>query len=138
MMERKAKVLADIKERRQAKNQGEDEEWQDIDEHEREVFQTTGYFDVPEEENLISKHDQILLKQMEQPQSKQQEGGQTLADIIMQKLQTGDFVDGDAAPSLSEMKSTLDPKVVEAYKKVGIVMRSFKSGKLPKAFKIIP
>ena len=67
MMERKAKVLADIKERRQAKNQGEDEEWQDIDEHEREVFQTTGYFDVPEEENLISKHDQILLKQMEQP-----------------------------------------------------------------------
>ena len=93
---------------------------------------------MPEEENLISKHDQLLLQQMESPAQKQQEGGQTLADIIMQKLQTGDFVDGDAAPSLSEMKSTLDPKVIEAYKKVGVVMRSFKSGKLPKAFKIIP
>lgn len=34
--------------------------------------------------------------------------------------------------------STLDPKVVATYKKVGVVMRSFKSGKLPKAFKIIP
>ena len=63
---------------------------------------------------------------------------QSAKGIIMQKLQTGDFVDGDAAPSLSEMKSTLDPKVIEAYKKVGVVMRSFKSGKLPKAFKIIP
>jgi essential nuclear protein 1 len=34
--------------------------------------------------------------------------------------------------------TNLDPKVVAAYKKVGIVMRSYKSGKLPKAFKIIP
>ena len=32
----------------------------------------------------------------------------------------------------------LDQKVVEAYRKVGVVMRSYKSGKLPKAFKIIP
>jgi essential nuclear protein 1 len=32
----------------------------------------------------------------------------------------------------------LDPKIIAAYKKVGVVMRSYKSGKLPKAFKIIP
>ena len=37
-----------------------------------------------------------------------------------------------------EKGSNLDPKVIAAYKKVGIVMKSFKSGKLPKAFKIIP
>ena len=40
---------------------------------------------------------------------------------------------------MSDLKdSTLDPKVIAAYKKVGVVMKSFKSGKLPKAFKIIP
>ena len=42
---------------------------------------------------------------------------------------------------MSDLKANttaLDPKVIAAYKKVGIVMKSFKSGKLPKAFKIIP
>lgn len=59
----------------------------------------------------------------------------------MQKLATGDYEDGDkldAKSNLTTSKSTLDPKVIEAYKKVGVVMRSYKSGKLPKAFKIIP
>lgn len=70
-------------------------------------------------------------------------GERTLADIIMQKLATGDYVDGDKleqASKMSELKDAqqLDQKVVEAYRKVGVVMRSFKSGKLPKAFKIIP
>ena len=37
-----------------------------------------------------------------------------------------------------EPESNIDPKAVQAYRKVGVVMRSFKSGKLPKAFKIIP
>jgi len=62
--------------------------------------------------------------------------------MIMAKMQTGDFIDGDQMDmkSMGELKtdSNLDPKVVAAYKKVGVVMRSFKSGKLPKAFKIIP
>jgi essential nuclear protein 1 len=69
------------------------------------------------------------------------EGGKNLADIIMQKLATGDYVDGDKLDSKSNLttsNSNLDPKVVAAYRKVGIVMKSFKSGKLPKAFKIIP
>ena len=41
---------------------------------------------------------------------------------------------------MSELKTQdqLDAKVVAAYKKVGVVMRSYKSGKLPKAFNIIP
>ena len=37
-----------------------------------------------------------------------------------------------------EPESNLDPKIVATYKKVGVVMRSYRSGKLPKAFKIIP
>lgn len=57
----------------------------------------------------------------------------------MHKLATGDYEDGDKLDGKSNMTgSNLDPKVIQAYKKVGVVMRSFKSGKLPKAFKIIP
>lgn len=56
-------------------------------------------------------------------------------------MATGDYVDGDKLEKDSKIKDeapALDQKVLEAYKKVGVVMRSFKSGKLPKAFKIIP
>lgn len=143
IVERKAIILKDIKERREANNK-QDDEWQDVDEHEKEVYATTGYFDVPEEEAHISKHDQNLLLQMEQSYKPQEiggvEGGKNLADIIMQKLATGDYIDGDKMDQseMSTSKSNLDPKIIAAYNKVGIVMRSFKSGKLPKAFKIIP
>jgi essential nuclear protein 1 len=34
--------------------------------------------------------------------------------------------------------SNLDPKIVAAYKSIGQLMRTYKSGKVPKAFKIIP
>lgn len=63
----------------------------------------------------------------------------------MQKMMAGDYVDGDKIDKKSNYNSndirndpTLDPKVIQAYKKVGVVMRSYKSGKMPKAFKIIP
>lgn len=63
MAERKAKILADIKDRRNKNKNADmsDDEWQDVDEHEKEVFAKSGYFDVPEEEAHISKHDQNLL-----------------------------------------------------------------------------
>jgi essential nuclear protein 1 len=155
--EKRAEVLRQLAEDKRAKRakdaDGEDvadEDWEDVDEHEKEVYATTGYFDCPDSEAQISKADEMLLQKMEaKPETDQiQEAGagtgeRTLADIIMQKLATGDFVDGDKleqASKLSDMKDTpaLDQKVVEAYRKVGVVMRSFKSGKLPKAFKIIP
>ena len=40
---------------------GQDEEWEDVDEHEREVFATTGYFEMPENID-ISEQDQQILK----------------------------------------------------------------------------
>jgi len=70
------------------------------------------------------------------------ENGQiNFADLVMQKLATGDYIDADDQDNMSELKpnaSNLDPKVIAAYKKVAVVMKSYKSGKLPKAFKIIP
>lgn len=63
----------------------------------------------------------------------------TLADIIMEKItekqtEVGTVmseVSGHAAPQL-------DPRVVEVYKGVNKVLSKYRSGKLPKAFKIIP
>jgi essential nuclear protein 1 len=32
----------------------------------------------------------------------------------------------------------MDEKIVDAYKKLGVVLKTYRSGKLPKAFKVIP
>lgn len=92
--ERREKVLAEIRERRKKNNRPEDDEWEDVDEHEREVFEGTGYFEVQDSEAHITAADQKLLNQMEGPGNAKDEG-RTLADLIMQKLNDGDYVDGD-------------------------------------------
>ena len=59
-------------------------------------------------------------------------------------MQTGQFQDGDKkAPVKFEdledgVATTLDAKVVAAYKSLGSILKSYKSGKLPKLFKIMP
>jgi len=76
-----------------------------------------------------------------QPDEDKGDGEKCLADIIMAKMASGDYMDGDKMDMKSNMSkgpAEMDPKVVAAYKKVGTVMQSYKSGKLPKAFKIIP
>ncbi|KAL6043070.1 Bystin [Balamuthia mandrillaris] len=56
----------------------------------------------------------------------------TLADIIMEKIKEHEK-EGDAP-----IEQRLDPKVVEVYKGVGQVLSRYRSGAMPKAFKIIP
>ena len=58
-------MLKDIQERRK-KNQGEmeDEDWEDVDEHEKEVFATTGYFDIPDSDAIITKEDEQILNNL--------------------------------------------------------------------------
>ena len=60
MQERRAKILQELKDKRKSKKE-EDTEWQDVDEHEKEVFGQTGYYDVPEQETIITESDQKLL-----------------------------------------------------------------------------
>ncbi|NXN62242.1 BYST protein, partial [Rynchops niger] len=63
----------------------------------------------------------------------------TLADIIMEKITEKQT---EVATALSEMSGCpmpqLDPRVLEVYKGVREVLSKYRSGKLPKAFKIIP
>ena len=65
------------------------------------------------------------------------DGGRNLADIIMskiEKIRTVELEDG----KVKKVSASLDPKVVQVYSKVGLLLSRYKSGKLPKAFKIIP
>ncbi|KIJ26986.1 hypothetical protein M422DRAFT_216042 [Sphaerobolus stellatus SS14] len=71
----------------------------------------------------------------------------TLADIIFSKLENQEQHGGlniEAAPEQQQRQSTpdpaagLNPKVVEVYTKVGLILSKYKSGPLPKAFKMIP
>ncbi|KAF8665693.1 hypothetical protein AX16_000146 [Volvariella volvacea WC 439] len=68
----------------------------------------------------------------------------TLADIIFAKLESGEVAStatikrakqGDERP---DPAAGLDPKVVEAYTKLGLFLSKYKSGPLPKVFKVIP
>ena len=39
----------------------DDEEWEEVDEHEKDVFDKDGYFDVPDQQTQISANDEKLL-----------------------------------------------------------------------------
>ncbi|CAO3633494.1 unnamed protein product [Cunninghamella echinulata] len=66
----------------------------------------------------------------------------TLADIIMEKINekqaNNEQIINEEAEDDNTLSPYMNPKVVEVYKKVGQLLSRYKSGKLPKAFKIIP
>ena len=150
--EKRLKKGGSIKKAKDGKEDDEGE-WEDVDDHEKDVFDKDGYFDVPEgEATQISANDEKLLKTLqkrvnETGKSRPKENESVnLADLIMQKLASGQFEDGDKmakGPVKYEdledgVASSLDPKVVAAYKSLGGILRQYRSGKLPKIFKIIP
>lgn len=63
----------------------------------------------------------------------------TLADIIMEKIRQKEMEtelqDGDA---LERLTAGFDPKVVQVYRGVAKFLKTYRSGRIPKAFKIIP
>lgn len=72
----------------------------------------------------------------------EEEQGRSLADIILEKIAAHEevragqpLVQGGGAP---EDAIELPVKVVEVYSKIGLLLSRYKSGKLPKPFKIIP
>ncbi|CAO1620847.1 unnamed protein product [Parajaminaea phylloscopi] len=70
-------------------------------------------------------------------------GRRTLADLIMDKIEaagasSGDGAAADGAPDEDGMVHGMNPKIVEVYTKVGELLSRYKSGPLPKAFKILP
>jgi essential nuclear protein 1 len=55
----------------------------------------------------------------------------------MAKMEAGDY-ETESNLNTSKQAPLLDEKVIDAYKKLGVVLKTYRSGKLPKAFKVIP
>eukprot|EP00930_Biecheleria_cincta_P095456 TRINITY_DN87419_c0_g1_i1.p1 TRINITY_DN87419_c0_g1~~TRINITY_DN87419_c0_g1_i1.p1 ORF type:complete len:444 (-),score=87.19 TRINITY_DN87419_c0_g1_i1:135-1424(-) len=66
-----------------------------------------------------------------------QKAGPTLADIILQKIQELDERKDSGEGSAGEAGG-LSPKVVQVYGDIGKWLKTYKSGAIPKAFKVIP
>merc|ERR1711977_796932 len=68
--------------------------------------------------------------------------GTNLADLILEKIamhEASQGANGDnSAPGPIDEDFEIPPKVVEVYTKVGLLLSRYKSGKLPKPFKILP
>lgn len=63
----------------------------------------------------------------------------TLADIIMDKItEKHTELETKFSDAGSIQMQDLDPRVKQMYEQVGQVLQKYRSGKLPKAFKIIP
>ncbi|XP_029948243.1 bystin [Salarias fasciatus] len=78
-------------------------------------------------------------KAMEMFMNKNPPVRRTLADIIMEKITEKQTEVGTVMSEVSGCPMPqLDPRVVEVYKGVNKVLSKYRSGKLPKAFKIIP
>ncbi|KAJ3201998.1 hypothetical protein HDU67_000871 [Dinochytrium kinnereticum] len=84
---------------------------------------------------------------MEKFMTKEPKRQLNLAELIMSKIDESENRRTDAVAaidptdrkaSMEHFQSSLDPKVVEVYAKVGLLLSRYRSGKLPKAFKIIP
>lgn len=89
-----------------------------------------------EELNQITEEDEKALSMF---MSKGTNSKTTLADIIMEKIRQKEGSNQKMEDQLDEkIASRLDPKVVKVYKGVGKLLTNYSSGKVPKAFKIVP
>lgn len=99
--------------------------------------------DVEYEEIEMDPEDMALMDRMRQErlaESGQEGGRRTLADIIMEKIEAagnGTSAKDDASED-DGMIGGMNPKIVEVYTKVGEFLSRYKSGALPKPFKILP
>ena len=129
---------------------GNDDGYQDADDDD-ELEGAGEYFDHEEVEELeLGEDDQRAMDTFFGRASASQ---QTLADVIMAKIQekeaaaaaAGHAIGGEGSGSGrgpmgddDEIVPDLPPKVIEVYTGVGKLLSSYRSGKLPKAFKIVP
>ncbi|KAL8339888.1 hypothetical protein RB601_006154 [Gaeumannomyces tritici] len=73
-------------------------------------------------------------------QEVEQEAPTNLADIIMAKIQEKEAMDARKAriSAVDEDVQDLPPKVIDVYTVIGEMLARYKSGKLPKPFKVLP
>ncbi|KAL3931478.1 MAG: hypothetical protein SGPRY_001106, partial [Prymnesium sp.] len=117
------------------------EEGDDVDDDaEAELAQAPEFYDEGEDLQLDESEEKALELFMGGGKSR------NLADIIMEKIaQRNEAAGGEGLDGMEGGKGTeeaampeLPAKVIEVYQGVGKLLKTYRSGKLPKAFKIVP
>eukprot|EP00158_Paraphelidium_tribonemae_P002446 Partr_v1_DN25378_c1_g1_i1_m21986 putative K14797 essential nuclear protein 1 len=87
--------------------------------------------------NGITAEDKFILSQFMPDEAPQR---RNLAEMIMERFNEKSAAEtpDDNESKQASRPSHIDPKIVEVYTKVGELMSKYKSGKIPKAFKVIP
>ncbi|EQL01763.1 hypothetical protein G6O67_000571 [Ophiocordyceps sinensis] len=122
----------------QGKTYDDDEAWGDDDEvvEEMEVepedLETYKKF-MPDDEDDLLKHGWDR-----KPSGPDEGESVNLADLILQKIAAHEAAEARKEAGLPVDDYELPPKVVEAYTKIGQILSRYKSGPLPKPFKILP
>jgi len=114
-------------------NEDEDDDDDDDDETSSSVSDADFYQDI--------EIDEEEEKALEAFMSKTPVVKRTLADIIMDKLtEKKTEIDSQCSDATQQAveKPQLDPRVVDMYKTIGDILSKYRSGKLPKAFKVVP
>jgi essential nuclear protein 1 len=87
-----------------------------------------------EEEVVVNDEDDLAITKFMNRSSQRR----TLADIIQEKItEKKTEIDTQFSDAGSQQMKDLNPKVVEMYEDVGKVLQKYRSGKIPKAFKVI-
>lgn len=132
-----------VTQQRQQQNQNkheldsDDEEQEEsvLDEEEVEYIQhDAGYVTITDDAMGLSPEDEALVASM---MKNPMEERRTLADIIMEKIEQKERADAGLLEEEDD-EPKLPPKVVEVYTEIGKILSRYRSGKLPKAFKVIP
>ena len=99
-----------------------------------------GYINLKEGAIGLSPEDEEVVASMMAGSGYGMEEKRTLADIIMEKIAQKEAQQrGDQLPENEEDElPALPPKVVDVYTDIGKILSHYTSGKLPKAFKVIP
>lgn len=95
------------------------------------------------EEVEVDPEDAALIERMRSDRLEADGPRATLADMIMQKIRDAGGDETTSGPARGQpdedgMINGMNPKIVEVYTKVGELLSRYKSGPLPKAFKILP
>lgn len=53
--------MKNVRQMKKSNKNKEENEWEDVDEHEKEAFDKDGYFEVPNEHEHINENDEKLL-----------------------------------------------------------------------------
>ncbi|WFD35825.1 snoRNA-binding rRNA-processing protein [Malassezia cuniculi] len=122
-------------------SEDDEQDFEDDDEEDEDSVPVDyGEMDIsPEDRALLEKHDADEEAAFDGPDDAPRT--KTLADLIMAKIEAAERGETGApehGPDERAMPPGINPKVIEVYVKVGELLSRYKSGPLPKAFKIIP